>query len=137
MSATRRPISTVLVILGVLGMIGCLWWPFSPREFRGKLVLAPDGMIYIPERPPPWARLVTANGTYVLAFGRSVSSPPSHRLRRELSEMDGKEVVVRGTLNLPRPLFKRPTTIAVQDIRLSTPSATTTSAAALTEGPDE
>jgi len=122
MAANRRSLLTVLALIGVVGAAGYFAWSFSPRAFRGRLAYTP-GMEGIPEDPPAATHLITASGTYELDF-RAMQAL-DRNLHRELTDMNGKEVVVRGTLGVRRTLSgKEHPAIRVRELSLSALSTT-------------
>jgi len=83
----------LLVVVVVLGVVA---WARSPREFRGTLDFNPD-VVGIPEGPPPAvAYVIAGTQSYPLEFPRDVLKKWDCRWRRELTALNGKQVIVRG-----------------------------------------
>jgi hypothetical protein len=130
MKASRSTFRATLVGVVVIAAVGFVWWWYSPREFQGRLVYDPN-RISIPEDPPAAASLVTANGTYELDIRVSTRSGVDWNRHRELTAMNGKQVIVRGTLGVRRSTYRpsrKHRTIHVLSLTLC-PSAATTAPA--------
>ena len=121
MGASRRQLLAALVGVAAVGAVGCLSRPFRLREFRGTLRCQPD-LIGLPEDPPPLASLATPTGTHSLAVPRDTHD---RKLLRELADMNGKEVMVRGRWGVRWTKRREYWVIRVHDLRLAAPSATT------------
>lgn len=108
------------VLLAVLAGLGGLVWARSSREFRGTLEFNPD-VCGIPEGPPPpVAYVVTATERYPLASPKGSLRAWDCPWRRRLTELDSREVVVRGVWRrrraMNRTVYWR---VQVHDIRAS------------------
>jgi hypothetical protein len=113
-----RWFEALVIVAGVAVVIGGIWWATAVHEFRGRFVHRP-GLIGIPENPPPATWLVTPAATYELVIPGHLAGGPGRQRHLFLQELNGKEVLVRGTRGVRRrPSGRRGEIIQVREIRV-------------------
>jgi hypothetical protein len=112
----KRAALVVCVLFVVLGGVAWHYRAHGIQEFRGTLRYGP--VASIPEDPATAAVLLTSAGTYELDVGQDP------RWRELLPTLDGKQVVVRGSLRVWRGPFVEHRRIRVHDLQLSTAGTT-------------
>lgn len=105
----KRALLPVCLLAGVLGVAGWRCWANRVQEFRGTLRWR--DVLVIPEDPPGDAVLLTSAGAYELDVGRDP------QWRDLLPVLDGKQVIVRGTLRVWRGPFMEHRRIRVRDLQ--------------------